>query len=47
MDRESKITYIFVTAVNPLKESTVTWLKLFRDKILQKNVVIGLRRLTN
>ena len=47
MDRESKITYIFVTAVNPLKESAVTWLKLFWDKILQKNVVIGLRRLTN
>ena len=47
MDRESKITYIFVTTVNPLKESAVTWLKLFRDKILQKNVVIGLRRLTN
>ena len=43
MDRESKITYIFVTAVNPLKESAVTWLKLFWDKILQKNVVIGLK----
>ena len=42
MDRESKITYIFVTAVNPLKESAVTWLKLLWDKILQKNVVIGL-----